>query len=96
MCPSNDTIREKLDKKGEECMDADPEPKTKGELRRQQILIAVKQFVQSREDYPSLQDIQQITGIRSFNTLSNQLKILQQQGVIEYDHKSVKLLSESV
>lgn len=76
-------------------MDADPEPKTKGEARRQQILDAVKEYVQSRQDYPTLQDIQQITGIRSFNTLSNQLKILQQQGLIEYDHKSVKILSES-
>lgn len=76
-------------------MDADPEPKTKGEARRQQILDAVKEYVQSRQDYPTLQGIQQITGIRSFNTLSNQLKILQQQGLIEYDHKSVKILSES-
>lgn len=77
-------------------MDADPEPKTKGEARRQQILDAVKEYVLSRQDYPTLQDIQQMTGIRSFNTLSNQLKILQQQGLIEYDHKSVKILSESI
>jgi len=77
-------------------MDLDPGPRTKGEMRRQQILEAVKQFIQSNHAYPSLQEIQKITGIRSFNTLTNQLKILQQQGVIEYDHGSVKLIEETI
>lgn len=77
-------------------MSSDPEPRTKGEQRRQMILTAIKQFNERNERDPSLQDIQRLTGIRSFNTLSNQLKILRQQGVIEWDQKSIRLVGESV
>ena len=81
---------------GEKQMGSDPEPRTKGEQRRQLILKAIRQHMELRQQDPSLQDIQHLTGIRSFNTLSNQLKILQQQGVIEWDQKSVRFVGESV
>lgn len=77
-------------------MGSDPEPRTKGEQRRQLILKAIRHFNELRQADPSIQEIQRFTGIRSFNTLSNQLKILQQQGVIEWDQKSVRLVGESV
>jgi SOS-response transcriptional repressor LexA len=77
-------------------MDDEPEPKTKGEIRREQIVKAVEEYVQTRRSYPNLQELQTITGIRSFNTLSSQLKILQRQGLIHYDRGSVKPVKQSV
>jgi DNA-binding HxlR family transcriptional regulator len=77
-------------------MDDEPEPKSKGEIRRELIVKAVEEYVSTRRAYPNLQELQRMTGIRSFNTLSNQLKILQRQGLIHYDRGSVKPVRQPV
>lgn len=79
-------------------MGSEPEPRTssKGEAKRQLIYRAIKQhYVVNKED-PTIQDIQEMTGIRSFNTVTRQLKNLKQDGVIEWDQLSpvVKLLED--
>lgn len=71
-------------------MDSDPEPKTKGEVRRQQIVKAIRRYWIKQNVYPTIPEIQKMTRIRSFNTLSNQLNILKQQGVIEWDQQNVR------
>ena len=81
--------------------DPDPEPeqvpRTKGEMKRHHIVLAIKNYTHQYNDYPQLQDIQQITGLRSFNTLTRQLTILKKEGIIEWDRisESVKLIDEN-
>ncbi|RXT09099.1 hypothetical protein [Ammoniphilus sp. CFH 90114] len=58
---------------------------SKGEIKRQKILGAVVSFVQTNEGSPTVQNIMEITGIRSFNTVSRHLKTLQQEGFLEWE-----------
>jgi SOS-response transcriptional repressor LexA len=78
-------------------MGSEPEPRTysKGEAKRQLIYRAIKHHYIVKKVDPTIQDIQEMTGIRSFNTLTKQLKHLTQDGVIEWNHHSptVKLLT---
>lgn len=80
-------------------MGPEPEPRTssKGEVRRQLIYRAIKQHYVVKKADPTIRDIQKMTGIRSFNTLTKQLKDLKQDGVIEWDQLSptVKLLEHN-
>jgi SOS-response transcriptional repressor LexA len=71
-------------------------PKTKGEARREHILQAIHTYIANHQDNPQIQDIQQLTGLRSFNTLTSQLKILRKEGIIDWDNVSpyVKLASD--
>lgn len=80
-------------------MGPEPEPRTssKGEVRRQLIYRAIKHHYVVKKVDPTIRDIQEMTGIRSFNTLTKQLKDLKQDGVIEWDQLSptVKLLEHT-
>jgi len=81
-------------------MGSEPEPRTnsKGEAKRQLIYRAIKHHYVVKKADPTIQDIQEMTGIRSFNTLTKQLKHLKQDGIIEWSHHSptVKLLINDV
>jgi len=78
-------------------MGSEPEPRTnsKGEAKRQLIYRAIKHHYVVKKADPTIQDIQEMTGIRSFDTLTKQLKHLKQDGIIEWSHHSptVKLLN---
>lgn len=78
-------------------MTSEPEPepatssKSKGELRRLLILSAIQTFIQTHQRNPKLQDIQEITGSRSFNTLTRHLTLLKKEGVIDWDHNAASI-----
>jgi|GEM_PF-889744 len=80
-------------------MGSEPEPRTssKGEVKRQLIYRAIKHHYVTNNVNPTIQDIQEMTGIRSFNTLTRQLRHLKQDGVIEWDQLSpvVRLLEDN-
>jgi SOS-response transcriptional repressor LexA len=65
-----------------------PRPSSKGELRRQHLLNTIKQLYRSGRAQITLQELQENSGIRSFNTLTRQLLDLKQQGMIEWDRTS--------
>lgn len=71
-------------------MGPEPEPRTssKGEARRRLIYRAIKLHYDKTKEDPTLQEIQEMTGIRSFNTLTKQLKDLKEDGIIEWDQLS--------
>jgi SOS-response transcriptional repressor LexA len=71
-------------------MGSDPGPRTgsKGEAKRQLIYQAIKQHYEVKKSDPTIKDLQEMTGIRSFNTITKQLKHLKQEGIIEWDHFS--------
>ena len=58
---------------------------SKGEIKRQKILGAVIGFVQTNQGSPTVQNIMEMTGIRSFNTVSRHLKALQQEGFLDWE-----------
>lgn len=72
----------------------EPRPSSKGEAKRMMIYRAIKHHYVMKKVDPTIQDIQQMTGIRSFNSLTKQLKHLKQDGIIEWDQLSptVKLI----
>lgn len=59
--------------------------KTKGDQKRFEILYAIRSFIQSRKEEPTVQDIQEMTRIRSFNTVSRHLIKLKDYGIIEWE-----------
>jgi SOS-response transcriptional repressor LexA len=77
--------------------DPEPEPQTKGEHRRKQILQAIVHFSRTQSTDPSIQDVRELTGIRSFDTLTRHLKMLKQDGLIELDNSShiIKVKAEA-
>lgn len=74
-------------------MDPEPRPKaaapklwnpsSKGEKKRIKILLSIQQYAEQHKDYPTLDQIQDMTGIRSFDALSRHLKDLQRDGLLE-------------
>ncbi|CAM3497488.1 hypothetical protein [Marinicrinis lubricantis] len=73
-------------------MDGGPRPSTKGEQKRIQIARAILQYRKQHLDDPTIEDIKQITGIRSYNTLSRHVTLLKQEGYVEWDnHVSPKI-----
>lgn len=80
-------------------MGPEPEPRatSKGEAKRIKIYRAIKHHYVMKKVDPTIQDIQKMTGIRSFNTITRQLKHLKQDGFIEWDQLSptVKLANHN-
>lgn len=73
--------------------DPDPEPKplSKGEEKRKQILKAIHLYMDHHNSLPNVQDIQELTGLQSFNTISRHLNKLHKEGWILWDQSSASI-----
>ncbi len=68
--------------------DPDPKPRSKGEQRRQHILKIITQLHMEGRLSVTIQEIQHLSGIRSFNTMTKQLLALKQEGLIDWDRNA--------
>lgn len=58
---------------------------SKGEIARRKIVKAIYDFNSFHQYPPSIQDIKKLSGIRSFNTVGRHLKVLKEQGLIDWE-----------
>lgn len=81
-----------MQRKPEPEPEPEPEPKpkslTKGEEKRKQIMKAIQLYMVQHNTAPNVQDIQELTGLQSFNTISRHLKDLHKEGSILWDQSS--------
>lgn len=62
--------------------------KTKGDQRRVEILHAIRSYIRKHKEGPTVQEIQDMTRIRSFNTVSRHLIQLRNLGYIHWEPDS--------
>lgn len=56
------------------------------------IVEAIKAYYDLHGEYPTIEQIQDLTGIRSYNTLSRHLLKLKQEGAIAWEnHQSANI-----
>jgi SOS-response transcriptional repressor LexA len=78
-------------KKSEPEPEPEPKPLTKGEEKRKQIIEAIQLYFDQYNKPPNSQDIQELTGLQSYNTITRHLKALHQEGSIHWDQSSASI-----
>lgn len=58
---------------------------SKGEITRRRILQVISDFISSYHYPPTLQKIKNLAGIRSFDAVGRHLKVLKEQGFIDWE-----------